>query len=509
MADKTLGIDIGEKNLKAVLLLRGMRSGLKVAEAITVNISEAGGLSCAMESLLQGMDLAQVRINLSLPSRLVSFHNVKLPFREEKKIKQTIAFELETLLPHGIDDYFLDFHIVHQDRHTEILAAVAPRNIVKERIALFGDNAAAIGMIGIDALPVVSRLLANRVIPGPGLLLDVGARDTVAVFVEDSKIICIRHYAFGGDFLLPSVDADMRSLPGSETDCEVKPSGGFDAVGEACRSFCRELENTIEIVKWGGRMEDGPAWVFLTGGGTFDHRFREELSRSFTCPIETADVAAMDKVLLPDEIKAAWQPALMNQALALAIDGHKKGQGVSFSLREMETKAGREEFGKALRWGAAVFSLAALLLIIDGYMDYRYSRLRLDNLKMEISAVFKGAAPDVVRIVDPVQQFKAKIAETRKISAGLGGLEGGGAVLDILKDISTFAPASTEFQITAFNLDDNRVSIKGTAKNFDAVDTLKRELAKSKYLTSVQIGATSLIKQGDKVEFDLRMTAQR
>ncbi len=509
MAEKTLGVDIGERNLKAVLVLRGMRSGFSVAEVLTVNISEAGGLPAAIEKLREKMDLAHVRVNLSLPSRLVSFHNIKLPFREEKKIKQTIAYELETMLPHGINGYFLHFHVVNQDKHSEILAAVAPRSVLKERMSLFGDNASAISVIGIDALPVASRLLANRAFASSGLLIDVGSRDTVAVFVQDSKIVRVRHYAFGGDFLSPAFDAEKGSLPESGSVNEVNPPGEFDAWGEACRSFCRDLENTIEIVKWGGGMEDGPARVFLTGGGTCDHRFREELSRYLSCPIETADVAAMDEALLPDEIRATWQPALMNQALALAMDGYKKGQGISFSPQEAETKAGREEFGRALRWGTAVFTLAAFLLIMDAYMDYRYARLRLDNLKKEISAVFKGAAPEVARIVDPVQQFKAKIAETKKISAGLGGIEGGATVLDILKDISTLAPPSTEFQITTFNIDDNRLTIKGTAANFDAVDALKKELAKSKYLTSVQIGATSLAKQGDKVEFDLRMTAQR
>jgi Tfp pilus assembly protein PilN len=88
-------------------------------------------------------------------------------------------------------------------------------------------------------------------------------------------------------------------------------------------------------------------------------------------------------------------------------------------------------------------------------------------------------------------------------------MENGATVLDLLKDISALAPPATEFLITGFNLDDDRLAIKGTVKNFDAVDALKRELAKSKYFTNLQIGATNLAKQGDKVDFDLRMTAQR
>ncbi|MDP2268339.1 MAG: PilN domain-containing protein, partial [Deltaproteobacteria bacterium] len=205
----------------------------------------------------------------------------------------------------------------------------------------------------------------------------------------------------------------------------------------------------------------------------------------------------------------AWQPAIMNQALALAIHRHTRGQGFNFPLQKLESMARRSEFRLALKRGTAVLACAAFLLAMDSYLNYRYARLRLDNLKKEISAVFKGAAPEITRIVNPVQQIKVKIAEARKISAGLGGMEGSATVLDMLKDISALAPPATEFLIAGFNLDDDRLVIKGTVKNFDAVDALKRELAKSKYFTNLQIGATNLVKQGDKVEFDLRMTAQR
>jgi len=220
-------------------------------------------------------------------------------------------------------------------------------------------------------------------------------------------------------------------------------------------------------------------------------------------------VASIEGVLLPQEIREVWQPAIMNQALALAIHRHARGHGFTFPLQQRESQARLTEYGLVLKKGAAVLAGAVFLLAIDSYLDYRYARVRLDNLKKEISAVFKSAAPEVTRIVDPVQQFKVKITEAKKISAGLGGMEGGATVLDFIKEISTLAPPATELLITALNLDDERLIIKATIKNFDAVDALKRELAKSKYFTNLQIGATNLLKQGDKVEFELRMTAQR
>ena len=199
----------------------------------------------------------------------------------------------------------------------------------------------------------------------------------------------------------------------------------------------------------------------------------------------------------------------MNQALALAIHRYTRGRGFNFPLRKLESLAARAELGPILKRAAVVLACALALLALDSYLDYHYSRLRLDNLKKEINGVFKSAAPEVTRIVDPLQQFKVKIVEAKKISAGLGGMEDGATVLDFLKDISVLAPPATEFLITGFSLEEDRLVVKGTVKNFEAVDALKRELAKSRYFTNLQIGATNLIKPSDKVEFDLRMTVQR
>ncbi|HLA28259.1 MAG TPA: type II secretion system protein GspL [Syntrophales bacterium] len=484
MPEGILGIDIGESALKAVLVSRGMRGGYSVDLAEVIDFG-AGGLPEALDKLREKADFRQVQINLSLPVELVSFHNVKLPFRQEKKIRQTIAFELETMLPNGIDDCLLDYNIINQSKNSEILAAVVPRSVVKERISLFGDNPTEIGTIGIGALAVATLLMTRGVFTDTGLLLDLGDRQTVAVFIKGEKIVQVRRYNFG------------------------QGSAEREVYEEECKRFCHDLLNTIDFLKWGGIMGDGPSRLVVTGGGSLNAGIKEELARSLSLPPETADLSEICGILLPAGIKEAWAPSVMDRALALAVHRHKKGHGFNFSLRGVESEIKQEKFGKALKWGAVVFSLSILLLAMDSYLDYRYARLRLDNLKKEINALFKASAPEITRIVDPVQQLKVKIADARKISLGLGNIAGGAMVLDILKDISVLTPPLTEFLISSFNLEDDQLLIKGTVKNFDSVDVIKKELAKSNYVKSIQIGNTSMVKQGGKVEFDMKITAQR
>jgi type II secretory pathway component PulL len=108
MAEQILGLDIGNSALKAVLVSQSLRAGFRVEIAENIAFSDSGGVAQALASLGEKIDYRQVKINLSLPADAVSFHNVKLPFRDAKKIRQTIAFELETMLPQGMDDFLLD-----------------------------------------------------------------------------------------------------------------------------------------------------------------------------------------------------------------------------------------------------------------------------------------------------------------------------------------------------------------------------------------------------------------
>ena len=504
MPEKFLGIELGDSNLTAVLVTQGIRTGFKVEMAEVMDIAAMGGAAAALAALGGKVDFRSAQISLSLPTELVSFHQVKLPFREAKKIRQTIAFELETMLPQGMENLLLDYNIVRQTHQSEILAALVPRTAIQERCALFGETPPTPGFIGIGALAIAALLTVDKTLSEPILLLDVGVKQTTAVFIEQGKIVQVRRYAFGGASLLREEATGEPASQGPENQAHVP-----DSVPAACRQFLQELANTMEYLQWSGSLKEGLGRLFLTGCGLLHHGLKECLADGLSLSAEIVDVAKLGEVALPEKIGKTWQPALMNQALALAITRYRKGQGFNFALQELDRQNRRAGLGRTLKWGMGVSAVATLLLFADAYLGYRYDQLRLDNLKKEIRVMFKTAAPEITRIVDPVQQFKVKIAETKKISAGLGGMESGATVLNILKDISTLAPPATEFLMSGFNLDGNRLVIKGTVKNFDAADVLKKELARSKYLTGLQIGATSLQKQGEKVEFDLRMTIQK
>jgi hypothetical protein len=197
----------------------------------------------------------------------------------------------------------------------------------------------------------------------------------------------------------------------------------------------------------------------------------------------------------------------MDQALALAARPMAKGSGFNFRQRAFEARSGYGELRDRLKKGAVaalvILSLAGIEIGLDDYG----ARLRLAALKRDVGMEYKNIDPDVKRIVDPVAQLRGKIAEARKLSAGMGDTATEATVLDIFKEISGLAPA--DLLLTSFNIDGNAIGLKGEVRNFDAVDTLKKAFANSKLFKAVVIGSTSTVTKGSGVEFELKMTLKK
>ena len=510
MTDKILGLDIGEDALKAVLAARIMKGVHRVVGASIVPIGETGGLPGALQKLFENPEYRGCTCVTALPARNISFRNLALPFRNEKKIRQTIAFALEPLIHCGIDDVLIDYVTVRTAETSEIFAAAAPKSAVRERLAMLEKQVRVTAPLDIDGITAASRLFGKGTEGGCELLLDIGATRTVAAFVHRGSLIQVRDFDFGGRQTTEAL-AESWGVGFAEAERRKRREQTGPAAADLppCASLLAELKRTVDFLSWRGHIERGISRIQTTGGGSLYQPLREELSRAFSAPVFPADLAESSDIVMDPAVRAQWQPAILNQALALATRGHKRGMGLRFSEQDEKFKDAYVRFGGKLRWAAAGLLLFALLGLTDAYLDYRSADVRNTRLKNEITALFKRYNPEAKRIVDPLSQMKAGMMEARKVSQGMDETRPRVRVLDVLRDISALAPTGTELLLSSFTLENNIVTIRGQAGNFDAVDAIKRELAKSKLFGSVTIGATTLLKQGEQVEFDMQLSLKR
>ena len=269
MAKYILGLDIGKSCLKAVLLEAGLRGGMRIAAWEKVEIVGAAGLREALRRIQEIPILAVQSCHTALAAKQFSFRNVKLPFKDRKKICQTLPFELEGQIPHPVESVLIDFTVLGQAQGSDLFAAVIPKAEAEDRVALLSDYGFDAETIDVDTVAVAARLMTAAPADSLCLLLDVGASETTGVFFKDGKILQVRSYPFGGDQI---TNALSGALGISFSDAEARKRRGETAVAEeeiteACGKFFASLKNTVSSMRISGLVTGEPDTVWLTGGG--------------------------------------------------------------------------------------------------------------------------------------------------------------------------------------------------------------------------------------------------
>ncbi len=510
MPERILGLDIGGGSVKAVLLSRGFRGGYRVLGFDLIDIAAAGDLPKALGRLFADRIFRDALCVTALPTGALSFREIRLPFRDDRKIRKTIAFALEPVVQTPLDTVFIDYTQTGGKSQAEIFAALAPRAIVGERSALLAGYVRETAVIDIDAVPLASRLMEDPGFPESALLIDIGARDTTALFTGKGRILHLRHFAFGGETVTGAVAKSLK-IGAAEAERMKQdgklPGEAASAIVECSARLLTEIKNTQAYLLWQGRLAQAPSRIILTGGGSRTPGLAEQIEELFAVSVEATDLAAMRGIQMDETLRRSWNPSLMDQALALAARPMAKGSGFNFRQRAFEARSGYGELRDRLKKGAvAALVILSLLGIEIGIDDYG-ARLRLAALKRDVGLEYRNIDPDAQRIVDPVAQLRGKILEARKLSAGTRDAATEATILDLFKEISGLAPA--DLLLTSFTLDGNAIDLKGEARNFDAVGALKKAFANSKTFQAAAIGPTGAVKQGSGVEFELKLTLKK
>ena len=140
MPETILCLDLGAHAVKALLAECRGRTDLRVLAVKTVARADGADLDGALKELASGLQpllQARFRTAVMLPASEAMFRLVRLPFRDEARIKKTLSFELETLLPLPPEEVAADPHSWTGQYLRQVLAArpEAERRVVDPEVA--------------------------------------------------------------------------------------------------------------------------------------------------------------------------------------------------------------------------------------------------------------------------------------------------------------------------------------------------------------------------------------
>jgi type II secretory pathway component PulL len=195
----------------------------------------------------------------------------------------------------------------------------------------------------------------------------------------------------------------------------------------------------------------------------------------------------------------------MNTALALATRDQRAKNSFNLRVGRFTKKRKYDELKQELG-RVGVYALIAIVALTGSFFaEYYVLKKRHDNYEKEIMQIFKKTLPEVTRIVNPVQQLKVAVNNTKgamllpQLSAGRG------ATIELLRDIFINIPKSVPLDLDRLTIDEQRVRLRGNTDTFNSVDKIKGGLGQSSYFTSVSIASAQLDRGGNTIRFELLM----
>lgn len=505
MPQTFLGLDIGQSTIKAVVLAKKGLTGGQILDARILDIHHCGGIEPALKKLAEDKTFCGLPCCVLLPSQEIMFRQVHLPFRDDNRIRRTLAFELEPLIPLPIEDVVTDYLMTARDG---LLVAAMAKKSVQYWIEKVEESLGEISIMDASSSALTAQIADNPKRITCGMMLDIGRLSTHVAFFEDNAMMHSRSLAFGGKCLTEAIAKDL-TVTHDEAE-KMKTSSHDPRTGtrtvEACRNFCLELQNTIEYMKINGSLKNEPTRIILTGGGSLFNPLRKELETFFHASCEVLDLTRNKLWDIEENIRNRFSPPIMNTAMAAAMRFSTGRKSFNFRQGDFAAKDNSLDLKKQLKWSAVVAGTILALAVVNQLLDYGLKVKQLNGIKKQTAFTFKKNFPEAGNINESLQlqHMKTKLAENKKTFGFYEGLPETTTV-ELLNNISSLIPSSMDVVLTALSYENRVISMKGEAKTMDDVTSVKNSLSGSKFFMAVTLGSTSLSKDGNKVDFNLRI----
>ncbi|HUB05481.1 MAG TPA: pilus assembly protein PilM [Myxococcales bacterium] len=514
MAVRIWGVDLGAHSVKLCSLVSSFR-GFGVESIDQAGVApeiEAAGQpegapkpsllerqKAALASLIGHARPRPEAVIVALPGAAAATHIVTLPAVDNRKLEQTLAFEVEGLIPFDLTDVAYDHQLLGQaDGKQQLLVGIARRTALKDLLAGLAEQS-------LDPRTVTLAPLAELTLfpPGPAAagegILDVGHERCSLVLRDQGKLVFARAFDGGGAGLSRAVARDLNlSFEEAERVKEAQGSllEGADPalvvpLSRALQPIVRELRQTLRLAASRSRAKFERLW--LTGGGGKLHGLAELLARDLELDVRPLPLTPPGGTL---PHKATPEQAL---ALGLALSGH--GRLSRFNLRRGD-QSFQGDFAKIRGKLGKVAALAASLLLVIGLKAYA---------QMYVLGRQEKALDDAVCSTTKIALGKC----IRDVNVARSSLAGGAAsastipkvsALDLLTETSTHLTVEGA-KVTEMDIATDQVEIHGEADSFETVDKVVAALKGYRCFQDVQRGRVQRAAGHDgsapKIEFNL------
>jgi type II secretory pathway component PulL len=482
MSRKILGLDIRSDAVSAVLVRSGIKKTVIEAHeyvSLTDHPDSEIGLASALETIVGKLDISGSICVAAFPADQVSYRNIKVPFKGQKKIMKILPYELEPSFPFQVDDLIIDFHTMNlsdHDNQTELIAVA----VEKSKLQSYLDTLAGFNIdpeiVTVGGFPSV-RCLTNLVdIRKDVLFIDLDGHKA-SVFVVLSGEVCL-----------------IRSFPWQ-----------FKANLSNEESLAANIKRTLFAFEEVYGSDFQPEGILITGSGFPGVDFEQDLTQLMEIPVKQTDLIRDTGIIKQPVSTHLWNPHQMDNALSLALIEIEGIDTFNFRTGPFSTQKFWGEHKKSLIKTGVLMALVLLLAFSNLILDSYFMEKKLNRLDDQITHAFTSTFPEVKKIVDPFQQMQMKMKEAREKALLPGETGTYIRTVDILNDISKFITKETDVKLTRLVIGPENVTLSGNTDTFNSVDGIKSGLEQSESFKKITISSANIDKSDNRVRFKLKV----
>jgi type II secretion system protein L len=464
MAQRILAIEIAGDSVRGALAERSWNSLAMLEVVEERRRADEADLAPALARLLDDAGKPDL-ILTALPGELVVKRMLSLPFKDQRRLTQTVPFALEEHLPVGVDESVVAFTRVGQeDDKTLVMAAMVRKDDLRRHLELLARAGINPKTVTLSAL-ALAALLA-RVRNGHGgahLLVDLDHGSTSMVLLDDA----------GMPRAIRTVVAELGPTNGT-------PAPGASAILGAVRQTLLAHSSDHEQPE-----------LVLTGP-----------MEALAVPVHTLEEFDCAALLGPLSARstrfAGCLAMLLGEAPGAAVELLNFRQG-EFAFR------GRTGSLRPWRTSFILAGAAAAAIAMHVGIKVSYNLHRLAKVNHQIVAIAAPALGRHVSGADAKGELAAQVAAMEKQLHLMGGAGASASPLDTLLALSRALPPHLGAEIVDFTLDEGTIKLDGMADSFATVDRVKKALDLSGYFRDIQVTHATAGSDPSKVEF--RLTA--
>ncbi|MCD6460393.1 type IV pilus assembly protein PilM [bacterium] len=222
MKNAFVGLDIGFDSIKLVEITRG-KSGLEITNFIVepceIKDLKSHGDDVLIETVKKLFISNRIKpesLVISISGQSVFTRFVKLPTLDKSKIDQIVQYEAQQQVPFPIDEVIWDYQLlgdwndVGDIDEANIVLVASKKEIINNLIACFQQLKIDVEYIDISPFSICNCIRFNEtMLEGLTLLLDIGAKSTDMVLIENENV-WVRSIPIGGFAITNSIAKEFK-----------------------------------------------------------------------------------------------------------------------------------------------------------------------------------------------------------------------------------------------------------------------------------------------------------